>query len=88
MPHSSMANLLTWYVLQCSHTSVFSYNVHFKMSSQLKLANFWGKKRSNSSNIWEHFGFKYSEDGVILDKSKDTCKTVVLISNMQKGTLQ
>ncbi len=44
------------------------------MSAELRLANFWGKKRSNSSEIWTHFGFKCSEAGVILDKTKATCR--------------
>ena len=44
------------------------------MSSQLRLANFWGKRRANTSNVWDHFGFKINDDGVIIDKTKATCK--------------
>ena len=44
------------------------------MSSQLRLANFWGKRRANTSNVWDHFGFKCNEEGVIIDRSKATCK--------------
>ena len=46
----------------------------FKMTQQLKLANFGGKKRVNSSNVWEHFGFKLKDNGTILDKTKAVCK--------------
>ena len=39
-----------------------------------QLANFWGKKRANSSNIWDHFGFRIDARGVLLDKIKAVCK--------------
>ena len=44
------------------------------MAQQLQLANFWGKKRKNASDIWDHFGFATDDKGVILDKSKAVCK--------------
>ena len=44
------------------------------MASQLRLANFWGKKRSNSSNVWDHFGFQCNANGMILDKTKVVCR--------------
>ena len=44
------------------------------ISSQLRLANFWGKRRANTSNVWDHFGFKINDDGVIINKTKATCK--------------
>ena len=58
------------------------------MSSQLRLANFWGKRRANTSNVWDHFGFKCNEEGVIIDRSKATCKYCFIEINMQEGTLQ
>ena len=44
------------------------------MANQLKLANFWDQRRANSSNVWDHFGFKCNEEGAILDKTKAICK--------------
>ena len=44
------------------------------MASQLKLANFWGKKRANGSNVWDHFGFRCDDKGNIVDKTKAVCK--------------
>lgn len=38
------------------------------------LADFLGKKRANSSNVWDHFGFQCNEDGVIADKTKAICR--------------
>ena len=44
------------------------------MSQQLQLANFWGKKRKNSSIIWDHFGFVTDHKGVIINREKVTCR--------------
>ena len=63
-----------------THTGSF-YFVHLRqrictesIASQLRLANFWGKKRSNNSNVWDHFGFQCDANGVILDKTKAVCR--------------
>ena len=50
------------------------FKVDLTMANQLKLANFWGQRRANSSNIWDHFRFKCNEEGEILDKTKAICK--------------
>ena len=44
------------------------------MAPQLQLANFWGKKRKNASDIWDHFGFATNDKGSILDRTKAVCK--------------
>ena len=45
-----------------------------KMAQQLHLAKFWGMKRKNSSDIWDHFGFATNEKGLIVDRTKAVCK--------------
>ena len=44
------------------------------MATQLQLAKFWGKKRANTSNVWDHFGFRCDDKGVIADKTTAVCK--------------
>ena len=69
--HSCMSEvyLLILYLAALA-TGYFFSNI----ANQLKLANFWGKKRSNSSIVWDHFGFECNEDGLIIDKTKAVCK--------------
>ena len=56
------------------------------MANQLQLANFWGRKRSNSSFIWNHFGFNTNEKGEITDKSKAVCKYCRAELKYQQGS--
>ena len=55
------------------HSGSLSLQKHI-MASQLKLAKFWGKRRANSSNVWDHFGLQSDEKGIIIDKTKAVCK--------------
>ena len=42
------------------------------MEGNKVLVDFWGQKRSNSSKIWDFYGF-YKEDGVV-NKAEAVCK--------------
>lgn len=68
---SCILNILKFVTLP-SCTLVFT--LRQVMANQLNLANFWGKKRANSSNVWDHFGFRCDATGLILDKTKAVCK--------------
>ena len=57
-----------------THQLTFIQGRSAKIANQLHLATFWGKKRANSSNVWDHFGFKTDSMGVILDKTKAVCR--------------
>lgn len=70
-----VAHYTSFCIYQLQDTQLLSFQTKLtKMSQQLKLANFWGKKRKNASDIWEHFGFATNEKGGIMDKSKAVCK--------------
>ena len=73
------ATSLTLIIFGAVHTT-------FSMSQQLQLADFWGKKRRNTSMIWEHFGFVIDDKGVIVNRERVTCKYCNAELKYQGGT--
>ena len=69
--HPSCLRFAAGYAPIICSLEVFQTTCIFSDHGQLTKAR---KGRANSSNIWDNFGFKCDEKGIVLDKSKAVCR--------------